>query len=95
MFKKKDNIRGKFRKNLNKKCPDCENGSLQLREIEGVSIVICEKCGYEEEDKTKIKNNIRKSREVKNEELEIYSKQTSPSSNFTKRHETNNGKGRR
>jgi Zn ribbon nucleic-acid-binding protein len=64
-------IKGKFRKTLNKKCPDCEIGNLQIRELSESSIVICPNCGYEEEDKAQNKNNIRKLREIKNEKVEV------------------------
>ncbi len=64
-------IKGKFRKTLNKKCPECEIGNLQIRETDGVSITLCLNCGYEEEDKAHNKNNIRKLREMKNEEVKV------------------------
>jgi Zn ribbon nucleic-acid-binding protein len=68
------NTKGKLRKILNKECPECESENLQLRECEGHSIEVCPSCGYEEEDKTLNKNNIKKLREAKNEELGVRQK---------------------
>jgi uncharacterized Zn finger protein (UPF0148 family) len=88
------NTKGKLRKVLDKECPECEIDNLQLREYQGRSIEICPSCGFEEEDEAFNKNNIRKSREMKNEELALRKEQARPNSSTSKRTETGFKKNR-
>jgi Zn ribbon nucleic-acid-binding protein len=60
------NLKGKFRKSLDGRCPDCEEKKLQLREKEGVVYVVCTVCGYEEPDIANNKHNVDEMRRVKN-----------------------------
>lgn len=62
------NTRGRFIKSNGLKCPDCEKGILQIREIEGFPYDVCNVCGYEEENRQEAEKKIHAMREMKHHE---------------------------
>ena len=77
-----NNLKGKFRKTLDTRCPDCEEKKLQLREKEGVIYIMCIVCGYEEQDIANNKHNIDEMRRVKNADKVRDDNRRTPSSNL-------------
>lgn len=90
------NMRGRFIKSNGSRCPDCEKGILQIREIEGFPYDVCNICGYEEENRQGVEKKISAMREAKNyEKNEILVNKKNTNSRGRENHKTNFKQGGR